>query len=61
MEMEVKFFMKDGEVTVVTSYKEYLNLVTRWYNKKELRLGSARVDSSDVLGFEVLECDWTTE
>lgn len=61
MVMEVKFFMKDGEVTVVTSYKEYLNLVTRWYNKEELRLGSARVDSSDVLGFVVLEEEWTTK
>lgn len=47
--------MRDGEVTVATSYEEYLSLVTRWYDNKELRLGSARVNSTDILGFEVLE------
>lgn len=61
MKMEVKFFMRDGEVTVATSYEEYLSLVTRWYNNEELRLGSARVNSTDILGFEVLKIEETTE
>ncbi|WP_287969893.1 hypothetical protein [Streptococcus sp.] len=61
MKMKIKFFMRDGEVTVATSYEGYLSLVTRWYNNEELRLGSARVNSTDILGFEVLEIEETTE